>query len=109
VGLYHDAALVDDLRRLRIRESVAGWRLDPPRTAAGHGDRGIAFAMALWTARQDTSFCGTWSLPPLPQGRDRSPLQQMLEDRPDIFAPMSMAPSDPIFQGWPAGPTDRPL
>jgi hypothetical protein len=110
IGLYHDGALVDDLRRLRIKESVAGWRLDPPRTAAGHGDRGIAFAMALWTARQDQSFCGVWTPAPIPQGSARSPMDALFQDRADVFAPMSMAPHDPIFQGWPAGESgDRPL
>jgi hypothetical protein len=110
VGLYRDAALVDDLRRLRIKESVVGWRLDPPRTASGHGDRGIAFAVALWTARQDTSFCGTWHLPPLPQGQARSPVQELFESRADAFAPMSLVPRDAIFQGWPGAESgDRPL
>jgi phage terminase large subunit-like protein len=109
VGLYHDAALVDDLRRLRIKESVAGWRLDPPRTSTGHGDRGIAFAMALWTARQDTSFCGVWHLPPIPQGRDRSLTQELFETHADVFAPASLAPGDPVFQGWPSASEDRPL
>src|SRR5262249_11501574 len=110
VGLYRDPALVDDLRRLRIKDSAAGWRLDPPRTAAGHGDRGIAFAMALWTARQDTSHCGTWSLPPMPRGQERSPTEELFESHADAFAPMSMAPRDAIFGGWPAGESgDRPL
>jgi hypothetical protein len=103
-------ALVDDLRRLRIKESTAGWRLDPPRTSGGHGDRGIAFSMALWTARQDTSFCGTWSLPPVPAGQACSPTQELFKIHADVFAPMSMAPRDAIFQGWPAGSNaDRPL
>jgi hypothetical protein len=110
VGLYRDIALVDDLRRLRIKESVAGWRLDPPRTATGHGDRGIAFAMALWTARQDTSFCGTWNLAPIPQGQARSPMQELFETHADAFGPSSLMPHDEIFRGWAVGESgDRPL
>jgi hypothetical protein len=110
VGLYHDVALIDDLRRLRIKDSAAGWKLDPPRTAASHGDRGIAFAMALCMARQDTSFCGTWGLPPLAAGQAWSPAQELFKTHADAFAPASMAPPDPIFQGWPAGEkADRPL
>jgi hypothetical protein len=59
VDLYPDPGLLDDLRRLRIKESVGGWKLDPPRTTAGHGDRGISFAMALYLARQRSY----WSIP----------------------------------------------
>jgi hypothetical protein len=110
VGLYRDAALVDDLRRLRIKESVAGWKLDPPRTATGHGDRGIAFAMALWTARQDQSFCGVWKPMPIPQGQERSPMDALFHDRADCFGPASLAPREAIYQGWPSSESgDRPL
>jgi hypothetical protein len=109
IGLYRDAALVDDLRRLRIKESTAGWRLDPPRTATGHGDRGISLAVSLWTARQDTSFCGVWTPAPIPQGQARSPMQELFETHADAFAPSSLMPRDEIFQGWATGSTDRPL
>jgi hypothetical protein len=109
VGLYPDAALVDDLRRLRIKESVAGWKLDPPRTATGHGDRGIAFAVALWMARQDTSFCGEWSLPPIPQGQARSPVQELFEMHADAFGPAGLCPGGELFAGWPDTGRDRPL
>jgi hypothetical protein len=53
VRLYPEPQLLDDLRRLRIKESVGGWKLDPPRTNAGHGDRGIGFAIALYMGRLD--------------------------------------------------------
>jgi hypothetical protein len=37
-------------------------------------------------------------------------MQSHFEDRADVFAPVGMAPHDPIFQGWPAGRgTNRPL
>jgi hypothetical protein len=52
IDLYDDALLVGDLRRLRIRESPSGWRLDAPRTAAGHCDRATALALAVWGARK---------------------------------------------------------
>jgi hypothetical protein len=108
VGLYHDAALVDDLRRLRIRESAAGWRLDPPRTASGHGDRGIAFALALWMARQDPCDYSPWEAPPAPLGQSRSPTQELFEARADAFAPASLRPAEPIYSGW-GEVRERPL
>jgi hypothetical protein len=38
------------------------------------------------------------------------PMDALFHDRADVFAPMSIAPLDPIFQGWPAGESgDRPL
>jgi hypothetical protein len=37
------------------------------------------------------------------------PMDALFHDRADVFAPMSMAPRDPIFGGCPAGRTDRPL
>jgi hypothetical protein len=40
IELYPDVLLLADLRRLRMKESPAGWRLDAPRTAAGHCDSG---------------------------------------------------------------------
>jgi hypothetical protein len=37
-------------------------------------------------------------------------MQELFETRADAFAPMSLAPRDPIFGGWPAGEKqDRPL
>jgi hypothetical protein len=48
IDLFPDAALMADLRRLRIKDSPSGWRLDAPRTATGgHCDRAIALALAL--------------------------------------------------------------
>lgn len=52
IELFPDAALLSDLRRLRIKESPAGWRLDAPRTAAGHCDRATALALAVLGARR---------------------------------------------------------
>jgi hypothetical protein len=42
IDLYANSALLADLGRLRLKESPAGWRLDAPRTAAGHRDRATA-------------------------------------------------------------------
>jgi hypothetical protein len=50
------------------------------------------------------------ALPPIPQGQARIPAQELFETYADAFAPASVAPRDPIFQGWPAGESgDRPL
>jgi len=65
--------------------------------------------MAVWTARQDTSFFGVWTPAPIPQGRDPSPMQEFFDSHADAFGPSSLAPRDPIYQGWPAGDVDRPL
>jgi phage terminase large subunit-like protein len=51
IALYDDVELLADLRRLRIIERPGGWRLDAPRTASNHCDRGIGLAMALWGSR----------------------------------------------------------
>jgi hypothetical protein len=56
IDLFPDAALLDDLRRLRIREAPSGWRLDAPRTSAGHCDRGVALSLALLGARRQPSY-----------------------------------------------------
>jgi phage terminase large subunit-like protein len=52
IDLYDDAALLADLRRLRIAESPSGWKLAAPRTAAGHCDRATALALAVLGARR---------------------------------------------------------
>jgi hypothetical protein len=106
VGLYPEPVLVDDLRRLRIRESVAGWKLDPPKTASGHGDAGIAFAMALWMARQDPFHAGDWTAPPAPTGHERSFTQQLHETE-GVFADPGFAPFDEAAP-W-AEPQGHPL
>jgi hypothetical protein len=66
--------------------------------------------MALWTARQDQSFCGTWSLPPLPEGQARSLTQELFDSHSDCFAPSSLAPRGEWIGSGPAGESgDRPL
>jgi hypothetical protein len=52
VDLFRDERLVGDLRKLRIKESPSGWRLDAPRTSTGHCDRATAFALAMLGSRQ---------------------------------------------------------
>jgi hypothetical protein len=52
VDLYREERLLADLRRLRLKESPGGYRLDSPRTQAGHGDIATAFALALFGARK---------------------------------------------------------
>ena len=50
VELYDDPDLKHDLYRLRIVEKSYGFRLESPRDASGHGDLGMAFALALLAA-----------------------------------------------------------
>lgn len=52
IDLFHDEALLGDLRRLRIEERPAGWRLTAERTAAGHCDRATGLALALLAAKR---------------------------------------------------------
>jgi hypothetical protein len=52
IDLYSDPELLADLRRLRIKEGPSGYRLDAPRTAAGHCDRATALALAVLGARR---------------------------------------------------------
>lgn len=50
IQLFDDAALLADLRSLRVVEKQYGWRLDPVRNSDGHGDRGVALAIGLFAA-----------------------------------------------------------
>jgi hypothetical protein len=56
IDLFRDEALLSDLRRLRIKESPQGWRLDAPRTAAGHCDRATALALAVLGCRRTPTY-----------------------------------------------------
>lgn len=56
--LYQDAALLADLRRLRIVEGPAGWKLAAARTSAGHCDRATALSLAVLGARRAPVYCG---------------------------------------------------
>jgi len=47
VDLYHDEVLLRDLQHLNITERSWGFKIDPPRDDYGHGDRGMAFCIAL--------------------------------------------------------------
>jgi phage terminase large subunit-like protein len=61
IDLFRHQELLSDLRRLRVKETPAGWRLDAARTATGHCDLGMALSLAIlaskrfWTPIQDTS------------------------------------------------------
>jgi hypothetical protein len=52
IDIFPDAQLLADLRRLRLKESPSGWKLDAPRTTAGHCDRATALALAVLAARK---------------------------------------------------------
>jgi hypothetical protein len=73
IELYPCAPLQDDLRRLQLKETPAGWRLVPARTASGHGDRATALALAVLAAkREGPSWAGPWPESPEPDRRDLS-------------------------------------
>jgi len=51
VDLYEDPGLISDLHGFRlIDKGLSGYKLDSARTSAGHGDKGIAFVLALLAA-----------------------------------------------------------
>lgn len=58
IALYDDAALLDDLRSLKVIEKSYGYRIDAERGAAGHADRAIALALMLHGARSSESLGG---------------------------------------------------
>ena len=58
IALYNDAALLDDLRSLKVIEKSYGYRIDAERGAAGHADRAIALALMLHGARSSESLGG---------------------------------------------------
>ena len=45
--LYDDPLLLRDLRHLNIVEKKWGFKLEPPSDKFGHGDRGVALALAI--------------------------------------------------------------
>jgi phage FluMu gp28-like protein len=61
IDLFRHEELLADLRKLRVKETPAGWRLDAPRTAAGHADLATALSLAIlaskrfWFGNPDTS------------------------------------------------------
>jgi hypothetical protein len=72
IDLYPCQALLDDLRRLQLKETPSGWRLVPARTSTGHGDRATALALAVLAAkREGPSYCGPWTVTE-PDRRDLS-------------------------------------
>jgi hypothetical protein len=61
IELFPHQELLADLRRLRVKETPSGWRLDAARTAAGHADLATALSLAIlaskrfWFGNPDTS------------------------------------------------------
>jgi hypothetical protein len=71
IDLYPCQALQDDLRRLQIKETPAGYRLVASRTASGHGDRGTALTLAILAAKREGGhYSGPWPESPEPDPRD---------------------------------------
>jgi hypothetical protein len=67
IDLYPCPGLMDDLRRLQLKETPSGWRLVPARTASGHGDRGTGLALAVLAAkRHGPEYSGPWDLSETP-------------------------------------------
>jgi hypothetical protein len=111
IDLFRCETLLDDLRRLQLKETPAGWRLVPARTASGgHGDRATALALAVLAAKRDGGgYAGPWLDSGIPQGQQRSPTQELFADHADAFGPSGLAPGWlGEFSGWP-GERDRPL
>lgn len=52
IELWRHESLLSDLRRLRIIERPQGFRLDAPRTTAGHADIATALTLALYGIKQ---------------------------------------------------------
>jgi phage terminase large subunit-like protein len=62
IQLFRDEQLLNDLRKLKIKETPAGYKLDAPRTAAGHCDRATALSLAVLGARRSPlPICGEFS------------------------------------------------
>jgi phage terminase large subunit-like protein len=75
IELFDDKELIADLRRLRLKESTAGWRLDAPRTAQGHCDSATALALALLAARR----CPHYGRPSVPDPEMLAKLDQEIQ------------------------------
>jgi hypothetical protein len=68
IDLYPCQGLLDDLRRLQLKETPAGWRLVPARTATGHGDRATGLALAVLAAkREGPGYSGPIALTEVPE------------------------------------------
>jgi hypothetical protein len=88
IDLYPCSALLDDLRRLQLKETPAGWRLVPARTASGHGDRGTALALAVLAAKREGIFySGPWPA-------TETPLRDLGELHPDKIPEGIFLPDD---------------
>jgi hypothetical protein len=88
IDLYRDEDLLADLRQLRIRETGLGFRLDPARTARGHGDKAVALSLAVLGARRRA----------LPGGLGIAPEPCLLPPRVDL-----LGFGEPTYGGAPVG------
>jgi hypothetical protein len=60
IDMFPDQGLLEDLRKLRLVEIAGGcYRLDAPRTIAGHSDRAIALSHAILGARRHPTLAPT--------------------------------------------------
>jgi hypothetical protein len=92
IDLYPNQDLQDDLRRLQLKETPAGWRLVPARTASGHGDRATGLALAILAAkREGPGWAGPWPVSGEPDRRDLSPFHPSNVPK-GVFLPDDMRP-----------------
>jgi hypothetical protein len=108
IDLFPCPALLDDLRRLQLKETPAGWRLVPARTQQGHGDRATALALAVLAAkREGARYAGPWPEAAPPTNGQQSYFSGLPAE---TFAPSRLAPAGLSWGLWPAGQdADRPL
>jgi len=98
IELYPDGELLADLRRLRIADSPAGWRLSAPRTAAGHCDRAVALSLAVLGARRAPAVVdGAY----VTESPDRSAFRGMPADMfADMFGCLPESEFGPDLEGF---------
>jgi hypothetical protein len=52
IDLFNHPQLLDDLYRVQLADTPAGFKLVPARTRAGHGDRGVCLALAILATKR---------------------------------------------------------
>jgi hypothetical protein len=102
IDLFPCPDLIDDLRRLQLKETPAGWRLVPARTQSGHGDRATALALAVLGAkREGATYSGPWQESQPVEQANRGMVESLYQARQDVFAmPAGLMPSDDYFAPW---------
>lgn len=71
IDLFDDKALLADLRRLRLEEKAAGWRLSAERTKTGHADKATALMLAILAASKTRQAQFSFSI--VAHGKQRAP------------------------------------